>query len=59
MTDNRIEIADIFSELRMYGFTEQEIEELKLTKRSLAFLRAYRDVARNMIIMNNEDIEKC
>ena len=54
---NEIEYADVFSELRMCGFTEEEITELKAMKHSVSYLRSYLNIARDIEHMKNEDFE--
>ena len=53
-----MELADIFSELRMLDFTEDEIRELKSMSHNLPFLRTYVELHRGILKMHNEDVER-
>ena len=42
----QIEYANAYSELRMLGFTEEELTEYRLTNRSLSFLKTIIELER-------------
>lgn len=52
-----LELAHIFSELRMLDFSELEIQELKAMSHNLPFLKTYLELHKGISKMESEDIE--